>query len=100
MDAMWKAALDLLALLLIYSGTLAITLGGVPALIGPTLLSRDGARLMGRDGAILTGRPDPDTIEARHRYMRWALPGVLLITLGALWQAVGPMQVLLTIGRS
>ena len=96
-DAMWKAVLDLVALLLVWGGTLAITLGGVPALIGPTLLSRDGARLMGRDGAILTGRPDPDAVETRRRYMRWAVPGVVLITFGVMWQAVEPVRALLPI---
>ena len=92
---MWKAVFDLFALVLIYAGTLAITLGGVPALIGPTLLSRNGARLLGRDGAILTGRPDPDAVKASRRYMRWAVPGVVAITIGALWQALGPLSVLL-----
>ena len=95
MDAMGKAAFDLFALALIYAGTLAITLGGVPALIRPTLLSSDGAHLVGRDGAALTGRPDPDAMEARRRYMRWAVPGVIAITIGALWQALGPLGVLL-----
>lgn len=95
MSATWKAVLDLVALVLIWAGTLAITLGGVPALIGPTIRTRDGGRIVLRDGAILTGRPDPDAVEARRRYMRWAMPGVIAITIGALWQALGPLSVLL-----
>lgn len=95
MDAMGTAVGDLVALLLIWGGTLAITLIGVPALIGPTLLGRDGACLTGRDGAILTGQPDPDAARARRRYMRWAMPGITAITIGALWQALGPFSVLL-----
>lgn len=96
-DAMWKAVLDLVALVLIWGGTLVITLGGVPALIGPTMRTRDGARIVRRDGVILTGRPDPDAVEARRRYMRWAVPGVVLITLGMVWQAVEPVRALLPI---
>ena len=95
MNAIWKAVFDLLALLLIYAGTLVITLGGVPALIRPGLLMRDGSRPMLRNGTGLKLRPDPATVEARRRYMRWAVPGVVLITLGALWQAVEPVRVLL-----
>ena len=89
--------LDLLALLLINAGTLVITLGGVPALIRPALIMRDGSRLMMRDGKTLKRRPDPGTMKARRRYMRWAVPGVVLITLGALWQAVEPVRVLLPV---
>ena len=99
MDATWKAWLDLVALLLIWAGTAAITLVGVPALIGPTLLGRDDAPLMGPDGATLTGRPDPEIMEARRRYRAWAVPGFIAITLGALWQALGPISMLLPHAR-
>lgn len=94
MSATCKAWLDLVALLLIWGGTLAITQIGVPALIGPTLLGGDGARLEGCDGAILTGRPDPDAVKARRRYRRWAVPGVIAITIGMILQAFGPISVL------
>lgn len=93
MDATWKAWLDLVALLLIWAGTAAITFVGVPALIG------NPVSFLGQDVAF-KGQPvtfgrTPESQAAIRRYWGWATPGFIAITLGALWQALGPISVLL-----
>lgn len=93
MDATWKAALDLLTLLLVYAGTLAITLGGVPALIEEPVTFNDQSVTF--DSQPVTFGHTPSSQAALRRYMRWAIPGLVLIALGMIWQAVGPCSVLL-----
>ncbi len=89
-----KAAFDLASIGLVWAGTLAITFGGIPALV-TVFLAADGAQLLGVDGALLTAAPDPAAVDAYRRYMRWAGFGMTLITLGALWQAMEPAQTIL-----
>ena len=92
-DAMWKAVLDLVALVLIWAGTAAITFVGVPALIGnPVSFFKQDVAFKGQ--AVTYGRT-PDSRAAVHRYLAWAAPGFIAITLGAFWQALGPISVLL-----
>ncbi len=45
-----KAAFDLASIGLVWAGTLAITFGGIPALV-TVFLAADGAQLLGVDGA-------------------------------------------------
>ncbi len=90
-----KAALDLTSIGLVWAGTLAITFGGIPALVTVFLAGADGMQLLGADGALLTAAPDPAAVDAYRRYKRWALFGMALITLGALWQAMEPGQTIL-----
>ena len=93
MDATWKAALDLFTLLLVYAGTLAITLGGVPALIEEPATFNGQSVSFG--GQPVTFGYTSSSQAALRRYMRWAIPGLVLIALGMVWQAVGPCSVLL-----
>lgn len=91
--AMWKAVADLVALLIIWAGTMAITLGGVPALIG------NPVRFDGQD--VTFGGPETtfghtsSSQVALRRYWAWAVPGFIAITIGVLWQVLGPLSVLL-----
>lgn len=97
MNTTWKAALELFALLLIYAGTLVITLGGVPALIEePVTFNGQSVTF---DGQPVTFGHTSSSQTALRRYMRWAVPGLILIALGMIWQAVGPCNVLLDAAR-
>ncbi len=87
-----KAAFDLASIGLVWAGTLAITFGGIPALVSVFLAGADGAQLLGADGALVMAAPDPAAVDAYRRYMRWAWFGMSLITLGAFWQAMEPAQ--------
>jgi hypothetical protein len=87
-----KARFDLAALFAIWVGTALITLVGVPSVLGPLLLGQDGSRLLGEDGALLTGAPDPADVALYWRYMTYAIPGMILITLGMLWQGIEPAK--------
>ncbi len=89
-----KAAFDLASIGLVWVGTLAITFGGIPALATGFLTGPDRTRLLGADRALLTAAPDSTAMDAYRRYMRWAWVGIALITFGALWQALGPISVL------
>lgn len=91
-DAMGKARLDLIALVLIWVGTLAITLGGVPALIKNLVTL--GGQAVTLNGQELTFGHTPESQAALRRYRAWAYPGVIAISLGALWQASGPLCIL------
>lgn len=90
-----KAALDLTSIGLVWAGTLAITFGGIPALVTVFLTGADDAQLLGADGALLTAAPDSAAADAYCRYMRWAWFGMVLITLGAFWQAMEPGKTVL-----
>lgn len=92
-DTMWKAVLDLVALLLIWAGTAAITLGGVPALVGnPVVFGKQEVTFNGQ-GTIFGHTSDSQA--AVRRYWAWAVPGFIAITVGAVWQALGPISALL-----
>lgn len=93
MDATWKAVLDLVALLLVWAGTAAITFVGVPALVGnPVSFFGQGTAFKGQ--GVTYGRT-PESRAAIRRYWAWATPGFIAITLGVLWQALAPISVLL-----
>ena len=87
-----KARLDLVALAVIWLGTLIITIVGVPSALGSLLLAEDGSRLLGADGALLSVPPSPMDVAAYWRYMIYAIPGMSLITLGMLWQCIEPAK--------
>ncbi len=89
-----RALLDLGSLFLIWGGTVAITLVGIPALIMSALVEDDGSRLLDDYGRALVEDPNPDEVRSRRRYMRWAWFGVGLITIGMGWQGAGPGAVL------
>ena len=93
MTPTWKAALDLTSLFLIWAGTAAITLGGVPALIGDLVRFNDQPVTF--KGQPLTFGHTPDSQVALRRYRRWAVPGFAFITLGMIWQAAEPFGVIL-----
>ena len=89
----WKAALDLVALLLIWAGTAAITFGGVPALVGnPVIFNGQQTTFNGQP--LIFGHT-PESKDTLRRYWAWAVPGFVALTVGALWQALGPASVLL-----
>lgn len=94
---MWKAVLDLVALLLVWAGTAAITLGGVPALIKEPATFNDQSVTF--DGQPVTFGHTPSSQAALRRYMRWAIPGLVLITLGMIWQARDSCYVLFDAAR-
>ena len=92
-DAIWKACLDLAALVLIWAGTAAISLGGVPALIGnPVVFGKQEVTFTGQE--TIFGHTSASRAAVR-RYRAWAVPGFIAITVGAVWQALGPISVLL-----
>lgn len=92
-DAMWKAVPDLVALVLVWAGTAAITFVGVPALVGnPVTFFGQDVTFMGE--AVTYGRT-PESRAAVRRYWAWATHGFIAITLGVLWQALAPVSVLL-----
>ena len=91
-DAMGKARLDLVALLLIWAGTAAITLVGVPALIGN--LVTFGGQAVTFNGQEVTSGSTSASRAAVRRYRAWAIPGFIAITIGASWQALGPISIL------
>ena len=93
MTPTWKAAFDLVSLIVIWAGTAAITLGGVPALIGD--LVRFDDQPVTFKGQPVTFGHTPDSQVALRRYRRWAVPGFAFITLGMIWQATEPFGVLL-----
>ena len=90
-----KAWLDLAALALILGGTAVITLVGAPALAIQYLTDDRGAALTNERGEPLVVGFDMAAADARAAYLQWAWPGLGLITLGMLWQAVGPAQTIL-----
>ncbi len=92
MGATLKAVLDLVALLLILVGTALITLGGVPVVIR-NLVTFRRQEVVYNGQAVTYGRTS-DSRAAIRRYLFWAVPGFIAITLGALWQAFGPISVL------
>ena len=82
-----------MALLLIWAGTAAITLVGVPALVGiPVTFNEQKITFNGQE--TIYGSTSASQAAIR-RYWVWAVPGFVAITLGAVWQALGPISVLL-----
>ena len=87
-----EAKRDLAALVLILVGTALITLGGVPVAIRNLVNFREQKVVFG--GQNIIHGSTSDSRAAVRRYLFWAIPGLIAITLGMALQALGPISVL------
>lgn len=76
------AKCDLVALLLIWAGTMWLTFIAVPDIVPDFLTGKDSVLLMGADGAVLKAVSDP------WHYRRLAAIGAVAITAGMALQAL------------